>query len=271
MAIVSMDGIVAGLFAPQQPVQKAAFTGQVAGGFHSSFYLAGLPGAATAPSPGLAGAALTSYAGQIPFPATVVGQSVYLAGLDVTQAANVGGVMLHDRLWHNSGIVSATTTAQTVNSVAFPARDVNGAVNGAGCLIALEVSTATTNVSPITNTTLSYTNSAGTAGRTATIASFPANAVVGTTVYFALAAGDTGVQSIQSITLGTSYGTGVVNLVVVRPIAVIGCPVASTTNRYDAIQVGFPTLWNSTVPYLIYVLTGTAGGIVTANVTYAQG
>lgn len=270
MAITSMDGLVVGLQSPQ-PILKAAFTGQAAGGFHSSLYLAGLPGAAIAPTPGLAGAALTSYAGQLTFPPAVTGQTIYLAGIDAANTSSVGAVMLVDRLWHNSGIVSATTTAQTVNSVAFPARDVNGAVSGAGILVGLEVSTATTNGSPITNTTMSYTNSAGTAGQTASIASFPANAVVGTFVPFALAAGDLGAQSIQTITLGTSYGTGVVNLVAYRIIHVLGLPATNLSSRHDAISVGLPIMYTTSVPFMIYILSGTTGGITTATISYARG
>lgn len=270
MAITSLDGVIAGLQAPV-PFLKTSFTGQAAGGYHSSFYIAGTPGAATAPSPGLAGAALTSYAGQLSFPGAVSGQTVYLAGLDVSSAANVGSILVVDRLWHNSGIVSATTTAQTVNSVAFPARDATGTTNGVNVLVGLEVSTATTNGAPITNTTMSYTDSAGTAAQTATITSFPANAVVGTFVPFNLATGDVGVRSIQTITLGTSYGTGVVNLVAYRIIAAAGIPVPNVSNAQDAVQLGFPTLYANTVPFIIYVLSGTAGGIVTSTVNYAQG
>lgn len=270
MSITSLDGVITGLQSPV-PVLKAAFTGQAAGGFHSSFYLAGLPGAAAVPSPGLAGAALTSYAGQIPFPATISGQTIYLAGFDVTCAANVGSVILCDRLWHNSGLVSATTTAQTINSVAFPARDSTGTVNGSTVLVGLEVSTATTNGSPITNTTMSYTNSAGTAGKTATIASFPANAVAGTLVPFSLTSGDVGVQSIQTVTLGTSYGTGVLSVVAYRVIAVAGIPIPNVSNTQDAIQLGFPTMYSGSVPFLVYVLSGTAGGILTSSINFAQG
>lgn len=270
MAISTMDLLIAGL-QPPQPIVKASFTGQAAGNLHSSFYLAGLPGAATAPSPGLAGAALTTYAGQIPVPSTAGGNTLYLAGLDFTQAGNIGGVMICDRLWHNSGIVSTTTTAQTVNSVAFPARDMNGATAGFGVQIALEVSATTGNGSPVTNTTVSYTNSAGTSGHTATLPSFPTGAVTGTFLPFNLAAGDQGVQSIQSITLGTSYVSGTVNLVAYRTLGWVPTPLANTVGAQDFAQLGFPNIFATPVPWLVYVLTGTAGGAVYGTVNLAMG
>ena len=46
-----------------------------------------------------------------------------------------------------------------------------------------------------------------------TMPSFPATAVAGTLVPFQLAQGDRGVRSVQSVTLGTSYGAGAVSLV----------------------------------------------------------
>jgi hypothetical protein len=269
VALTGYNDLVTSLL-PPNPILKAAFTGQAAGQMHSSLYLAGLPGAGVAPTPGLAGAALTSYAGQLAFPATSGSTTIYLAQMGVTQAGNVGAVILCDRLWHNSGIVSTTTTGQTINSVAWPPRDVNGAATGVGLMVGLEVTTATTNGSPITNTTLTYTDTGSASGNTATIASFPANAVAGTFVPFALAAGDVGLTSIQTLTLGTSYGTGVLSLVVYRQIAMIPCVTADIATALDWTQLGLPVMYNTSVPWMVYVLSGTAGGIVSASMTYAQ-
>lgn len=270
MAITSLDALTAGML-PAEPILKASFTGEAAGQLHSMFYLAGRPGAAAAPTPGLAGAALTTYAGQLPFPAAVGGQNVYVARLEGTQAANIGGVILCDRLWHNSGFTQATTTAETVNSAAFPARDRNGSTNGGGVLVALEVSTATTNGSAITNTTMSYTNQAGTAGRTATIPSFPATAVAGTFVPFMLQAGDTGVRSIQSLTKGTSYAGGTMHLVAYRPVLTLPLPAANVSFAVDGISAGLPRMYDSSVPFLVVPLISTATGVTVGAITYTQG
>lgn len=270
MAITSMDGIVVGLQSPN-PILKTSFTGQAAGSYFTPFYTPGIPGAAAAPSPGLAGASLTSYAGQISFPSPISGQTVYLAGMDVGCSANVGCVLLCDRLWHNSGFTVTTTTAQTVTSSAWPARDANGSTNGTNVIIGMEVRTATTNAAPITNTTMSYTNSAGTAGQTGTITSFPANAVAGTFVPFNLAAGDVGVRSVQNVTLGTSYVTGSIGLVAYRIIAIAGIPTPNVTTKTDLVQLGFPTMYDNSVPFLLYGLTGTAGGTFNGSVVFAQG
>lgn len=270
MAISTEDQLLAGMQAPEFCF-KGTFTGVAAGAFHSPQYVAGRPGAMSAPSSGLAGAAVTSSrAGMLPLTSAVSGLNIYLAGLDATQGGNVGAVLLMDRLWDNSGITITTTTGQTINSATWPARDSSGSTNGAGVLVGLEVSSTLGN-GAVTNTTLTYTNSSGTASRTGTIASFPAAAPVGTFVPFALAAGDVGVRSIQTLTLGTSYVSGTMHLVAYRVLAVIPTPTANVASSQDFLQLGMPRIWDSSALQLLYLLSGTAGGAVTASINYAQG
>lgn len=274
MAITTLDGLIAGL-RPPELLMKTGTTMEAAGVLHSLFYTAGRPGAAVAPSPGLAGAALTSYGGQVPYTDPVAGNG-YLARLEA-HASIAGCLIVADRLWHNSGLVVSTLTAQTVNSATWPARDMNGSTNGEGVLVGIEVSTATTNVSAVTNTTMSYTNQGGTSGRTATIpstgpgAGFPATAVAGTFVPFQLAAGDSGVGSIQSVTLGTSYAGGAIHLVAYRVLAVLPVPVANVGQAQDALAVGLPRLYNGTVPFLLWLPTATTAATVAGQLTYAHG
>lgn len=270
MAIEGVDTLLAGLL-PPYAWWKAAFTGEAAGEYFSPFYTAGNPGAATAPSPGLAGAALTSYAGQLPAPGAVSGDTVYAAEFTAQQGGNIGAVLLCDRLWHNSGFTMTTTTAETVNSATWPARDYSLSTAGVDVMVGLEVSSATGNGGAITNTTLSYTDSDGNSGNTATLTSFPATAVAGHFSIFNLAAGDKGVQSIQSLTKGTSYVSGTMHLVAFRVLAVIGTPLASTG---FAIPPGTPRRisdsTSSPVPFLLYALTGTAGGATMGTLQYCQ-
>lgn len=268
MAITTLDGVIAGL-QPPTSVLKIGGTMEAIGVLHSLFYTAGIPGAAVAPSPGLAGAALTTYAGQIPWSNPVSGNA-YLARMN-SSGSLAGTISLYDRLWHNSGIVVTTTTAQTVNSVAWPARDRAGSTNGDGVLVGIEVSTATTNAAAITNTTMSYTNSAGTAGRTATIASYPATAVAGTFVPFSLQAGDVGVRSIQSITLGTSYVAGTIHLVAYRPIVSSGLPVPNVSTPLDPLTSGFPRLYSDSVPFIVWRPTATTAVTVATEILFAHG
>ena len=268
MAITTLDGVISGSQTPFDFIKVGA-TMEAAGVWHSMFYNAGTPGAAATPSPGLNGAALTSYAGQIPWYNPASGNS-YLSRLTVASTA-AGTLRVLDRLWHNSGLVVTTTTAQTFTSAAWPARDRNGSTNGEDISIALEVSTATTNASPVTTITASYTNSDGTAGRTATMASFPATAVAGTFVPFQLQAGDIGVRSVQSVTLGTSLAAGAVHVVAYDTFATVACPVPNVAGEVNAITGGFPRLWNNTVPFLVWVPSSTTAVTLVGAMSVAQG
>lgn len=269
MAIRTLHGVVGGALPPAEFL-KIGGTMEAAGVFHSLLYTQGRPGAGVAPSPGIAGAALTSYGGQLPHADAPVLQQTYLSRLFATATAS-GSLLLVDRLWHNSGVAPTTTGAQNVNSVAWPARDRLGATDGDGVGIGIEVSTATTNGAAVTNTTMSYTNSVGTAGRTATIPSFPATAVAGTFVPFTLQAGDQGVRSIQSVTLGTSYGGGAIHLVAYRQLGFLGLPIPNAGIGIDAVTGGFARLYDGTVPCLLWLPSATAAVTITGQYVETQG
>lgn len=268
MAITSPAGILAGA-RQRNSFTKVGGTMEAAGVMYSMAYLAGVPGAAAVPSPGIGGAALTTYAGQIPWENPASGNSY----ISLWQGAGTdrGNLIVYDRLWHNSGINVTTVTAQTVNSAQWPARDRNGSVNGADILIGIEVSTATTNGSAVTNTVMSYTDQDGNAGATATIPSFPATAVAGTFVPFLLAAGDNGVRSIQTVTLGTSYGGGAIHLVAYRVLAMGNVLTANLGFSQDALTSGFVRLYDNTVPFLLWWPTATTGVTVQGGFAVAHG
>lgn len=172
---------------------------------------------------------------------------------------------LIDLMLINSGIVVTTTTAQTLNTVTLPARDQNGATAGLGVIAGLLVATATTNAGAIANCTISYTNSAGTAGRTGTMASFPATANIGSVIPFELQAGDLGVQSVQSITLGTSLVTGAVSLILYRVIDAIAMVNANIGNVQPGAGLGNIRLWNSSCLFPLQFPSSTSAGNVSTT------
>lgn len=269
MAIVTLDQLLAGLLPPEDFI-KVGSTMEAAGVWHSLLYTAGKPGAAVAPTPGLNGAALTTYAGQIPWTNPTGGSRSYIARLEAASSV-AGRLMIFDRLWHNSSIAVATTIEQGITTPTWPARDKNGGTDGVGVMVGIEVSGATGNGSAITNTKLRYTNSAGANTRTATIASFPATAAAGTFVPFALQAGDVGIQSIQGLTLGTSYVSGTIHLVAYRLLAAISIPVANSGRELDAIALGFPRLYDNTVPFLVWQPSATTAATIQGSLSFAQG
>ena len=274
MTINSVDSLVASLIGIPTVIGKDAQTAKAAGIPHTPWYGTGIIGAGAAPSGGLNGATISSssgvLAGAVPMPAAAAGEMTRLARLSLVQAGNVGMVWLVDRQWGNVPVVS-TTTAQSVTSPTWVGRDASASTSGAGVFLVLECSSATGNAGAITNTTVSYTNSAGTSGRTATLASFPATAPQGTWVPLSLQAGDVGVRSVQSITLGTSYVSGQVHLVAFRLVADLALPSANVANGANFTTLGLPTVWDNSALQLVYWPTSTALGAVAGSVTYAQG
>lgn len=265
MAITTRDGALAGMRPPEDILKVGAAT--VVGRHYSPFYVAGRPGAAVAASPGIAGAALTTYAGQIPWTNPGAGNS-YLARL--SGSCNVlGTLMLCDRLWHNSGVNVTLTTAQTVNSVTWPARDANGSTNGHGVLIGAEVSTVMGAGTP--TWTLGYTNSAGTAGRSIVTAAQAATMAVGSFIPIQLAAGDVGVRSIQTWTQSATMTSGVYHLVAYRVLARLPIPTANLDAALDAISGGFARLYNDTVPFLLWLPATTTAPTLQGQLIVTQG
>lgn len=267
MAITSVDLSIAGE-KPLEEYAKALSGTLVAGRPFSPFYLAGIPGAAAAPSPGLAGAALTTYAGQIPVPAA--SGNTHLAYFQGGSSAQAGGLQLCDRLWHNSGFTITLATAQTVNSVAWPARDKNGSTNGAGVYLGVEVSAATGAGTP--TITVSYTNQDGTAGRTGTnLDPTVATSAAGTFYRIGLQAGDTGVRSVQTLTLSATWTSGTIHLVAYRPIMPLTLTAAGIPASINTVTGNMARVYDNTVPFLIYRPQTTTTTQISAAVKFTQG
>jgi hypothetical protein len=247
---------------------KAAMPSLVAGRAHSLAYLAGIPGPMAAPTPGLAGAALTSYPGALAFP----DPGALEARLMRLQAqANSGGtVMLCDRLWHNSGLNLTLTTAQAVNSVPFAARDANNSANGDSVLIGLEISTITG--AGVPTLTLGYTAADGTAGRTASnIIATAASSPVGALYQFGVAGADKGVRSIQSAQLSATWTSGVAHLVAYRVLARLELTSPGFTGAIDVLTGGNVKGWPGTVPFIVWIPAQTTTTPVVGHMIWTRG
>ena len=247
-------------------------------GYHYCFAKdGGFPGAWAPGTPGLAGrttdGTTATDAGCVPIVNAATG------GNYLTQFELAGTVAhfftLFDVLWVNSGAVVTTTTGQTVNSGTLPARDLNGTTNGEGCWIGLLFTAAATNAAVISNATVTYTNSAGTGSRTATLANLvgaqiPATPTIGTIVWFQLAAGDTGVRSIQTLTLGTSLVTGSVSLLIARPLATYSAAAANIgAGPYRPMDPGI-RLYNGTCALIAYQASATTATTITGSIVVQE-
>lgn len=215
---------------------KTGTASDAAGYWYCTSKDGGFPGAWAVGTPGVNGRATdgtaAADAGCIPIKNPSVGAN-YLTELQMAAGVNHSHLFF-DVLWVNSGLSITTTTAQSITTPTLPARDVNGTTNGEGCMIALLCTAAVGLAAVASNATVNYTNSDGVSGRTATLSAIvgsqaPATPVIGTLIWFNLAAGDKGVRSIEGITLGTSWVSGSISLMITRDIATIGTTIPNVT------------------------------------------
>jgi hypothetical protein len=141
-------------------------------------------------------------------------------------------------------VTSVTTTgAQTLNNTVTLPRYTDGAGVQAFITPSTVMGAATPNIS------IGYTNSASTAGR-ATPATLPIGntaAAVTSVVYsgtgagkfgpfIPLQAGDAGIKSVQSINLSVSYVSGVLNLVLCKPLMTLPITTLGVTAERDLVN-----------------------------------
>lgn len=277
MAISTLDGALAGMQMPQ-PYAKSVTPTLVAGRPQSLWYLAGAPGAGLTPAVTAGGVVLSStsanVAGQIPHYDPGSGNS-YLARFSGA-ATQPGMLLLCDRLLQAGGtsggaaIGVTTTTAQTINTTTLPARDRSGATAGDGVMWGLEIITATG--AGAATPSIGYTNQASTASRTASLVdTYVASSAIGAFYRFGLQAGDTGIQSVQTLTLNVSMTSGSIALIAYRVLASLELAGAYIPNAIDALTSGFPRLYNGVCPFLVFVPNTTTASNVTGTYVETQG
>jgi hypothetical protein len=238
---------------------KNGTAAEAAGSWYGMMKDGGFPAAWVPGTPGLNGAAVSApFDGIITLANTATARRLTYAAVTSSVAAQF---LLLDMLWYNTGLNVATLTEQAITSPTLPARDINGGTVGEGCMIGIYFTTASTQASPVATTTIRYTNSAGTPNRTATLVAvagsqIPATPVIGTIVWFQLQAGDTGVRSIEGITLVTAQTGGAISVFIARPVLAMPCPIANIPNTPYVNPAGIQ-LFASSALFLAYCAAGT--------------
>lgn len=191
--------------------------------------------------------------GAITFTAPGGGRDKHLIGASVTPLT-AGVYLLYDRLFHIGGLSGTSTTSQSVQgSPASPAitRNTGGAGNIAWYEIYTIIGTTTTTL------TMTYTNQSGTDSRTSIIN-------IGATGFrevtraqrIPLAAGDTGIQSVQSVQLTATTGSGGnFGITIAQPLAWIPVGVAGSMGwrDYSTGLPGIPTIHPNACLALMFI------------------
>ena len=232
--------------------QKSTFatTAHTAGLWYSLMRGGGNPAADTILGTGtnLAFQALSdavATASGIPHGGNVGDYKVLLNAAAQTAAATTAPcvLMLVDMLGFYPITTVTTTGAQTLNNTVTLPRY----TDGAGVQAFLTPSTVMGAATP--NITLNYTNSAGTAGKATPVTLPIGNSAAAVTSivhsgtgtgkygpFIPLAAGDAGIRSVQSINLSASYVSGVLNLMLCRPLLTLPITTLGVTAERDLVN-----------------------------------
>lgn len=246
----------------------------VATGWFSVFDLAGNPGGGT-----LAGS--TTAAGVVPTDATtgfpVVnafggGATGYLTQVDFGSSV-ASRLKILDMVFKAGAYGFAAGTTTLASQPSYVSRMPGGLYGNTQ--IWIEVSTAF-----VTGTAwqvqVTYTNQAGTTGRSTTITAALAAAALtlGRMYQLALQAGDTGVQKIDSVIVtngATAMTAGNFNVIVVRPLWSGRARIANDGDVHELTKTGLPQVFADSALYLIVCPDSTSTGIPEVEIVIANG
>jgi hypothetical protein len=265
MGITSNDGYVAS--AKQLlPLIKTASRTSVALIPFSVFDLAGNPGAGT-----LAGT--NTAAGVVPTDATAgvpiinaFGGSAkgYITGIDYGNTV-ASRLFLYDMLF-KAGAYAFNANTTLASQPSYSSR-VPGGTDFTGLEIWIEaVTTFTGNMS----IAVTYTNQAGTTGRsTGTIATGVAP-TVGRMINLPLQAGDTGVQKIESVVC-TVASVGTFNVLVLRRLWQGRVRIANDGDVHDYLKTGMPEIYADSALIILVNADSTSTGVPELSIEIASG
>lgn len=257
MAITSLDTYIAAAKQKARFLKTAAAT-TVATIPWSLWNIAGSPGAGSfaignttsgvVPTSATTGAvALNSFGG---------GNTGYLTSVAFGNTV-ASRIWVIDRLWH-AGSISTTSAATTTFSSQPSYVGRLPSSSYVGLDIYLEVATTISNTA--ITITVTYTNQAGTGSRSTGAISVQ-NFTIGRLVNMPLQAGDTGVQKIDSLTVGTATAAGAVNVIVSRPLWSGRVIAANAGDTHGLDRVGMPIIYDTSCLMAIVAADSTSSGI----------
>lgn len=264
MAITTLDGYIA---SAKQRVQwfKSAARTTVASIPFTVFELAGNPGAGTlnvgntanglVPTDAVAGyPIITAFGGT---------NTGYIS--KVEYASTVASWFdLHDRVFV-AGAYAFNANVTLASQPSYSGRIPNA--DYTGLQIWVEAVTAFTGIPSFT---ITYTNQAGTAGKTTGTVSAGAALTLGRMFQLPLAAGDSGVQMIQSV-VGSVATVGTFNVMVLRPLWSGRVPILNSGDVHDMLRTGMPQIYENSALYVQIAADSTSSGIPEIMVEIANG
>jgi hypothetical protein len=204
-------------------------------------------------------------------PAPPSGKSTFLIGANFNYQANPGLIYFIDRLSHNGGISGTSTGTITTN---LPTAALPRFTDGVGVYIGIEI--YTTIGATATTISATYTNQAGTGSRTTPNVVFGGGGFNTLTRFLILplADGDTGVKSVESLSVAATTGTaGNYGVTLFKMLGAMSFD--GGKNAYGDIvtgnMCGMPDITNACLSILFMQSAVTAGINAPCNLIYGYG
>lgn len=208
--------------------------------------------------------------GGIPFTNPTGGNKSYLGRVALSTSAAPSHIRIVDRLAHVGGLSGTVTTAQTFAASASLVLPTRG---GLGDNVELWAEWYTATGASAANITVSYTNQAGTAGRTSVSTAFGVSTIANRMLPLPLQSGDTGVRSVQSVTLSATTGTaGNFGVTLAVPILAHGAGgFCAHPTPLGPLDVTLPIIPDSACLWYVVRATTTSTGVQNGMFTLVQG
>lgn len=264
MTIASLDDYIASAKQMVTWIKTAART-TVAATWFSLFDIAGNPGAGTlAGSSTAAGVVPTATTAGYPTVNAFGGAAVgYVSNVDFGSSVACR-LALYDRLFL-AGAYAFNANTTLAAQPSYSGRVPSG-TDYSNTQIWIECVTAFTGNMSIAVT---YTNQAGTAGRTTGTVATGVAPTLGRCIQLPLQAGDTGVQKIESV-VATIATVGTFNVMVLRPLWSGRCRIANDGDVHDLLKTGMPQVFATSALYALVNTDSTASGVPEIEIQIAN-
>lgn len=188
----------------------------------------------------------------------------YLTGIEANCTGVGGRLMLYDRLFHCGSYAGTSGTTTLSSQPSFSSR-IPGGTNYDGLQIWAEVNASGTNAPTVACT---YTNSVGGTGRSSgstTISGY----LTGKVAQLSLQAGDSGVQTIESVVITGSF-TGSLNFFIARPLWVGRLEAGDQTSAMLLDRAGMAEVWPASCLSAIFFADSSASFSVDLSIEIAS-
>ena len=265
MTISTFDGYIA---APKQdvPFVKTASRTTIAAALFSLFDLAGNPGAGTLAGSNTANGLVPTDAttGCPPINAFGGGATGYLTLADYASSV-ASRIRIFDMLF-KAGAYAFNANTTLASQPSYASR-VPGGTDFTGTKIFIEAVTAFTGNMSVAVT---YTNQAGTAGRTTGTVATGTAPTVGRLIELPLQAGDSGVQKIESV-VATVATVGTFNVLVLRYLDSCRIKIANDGDTKGLDRTGMPQIFADSALYMAISADSTSSGLPDCEFQIANG